>query len=408
MKRFRILAFIVVTAGLLATGSSLLAAGDDYSGISTDAGRFEKKPFKLTIDLRFGYDSNVNTTYFNPHSSGFFNLGLNGTYTASNARSNLTIGAGVNFVFYFDPAPNTKEFQVNANISLSWTYKITPRASIAVSTYNLYGTQPEFTVVGLNTRVAGNYFYSSNRLAFAYQFTPRFSTVTSFTPIIVRYEDEPYKTQQDRIEYYLSEEFRFLIRPTVSLVAEYRFAYIDYSKIDLNDSTVNYILAGFDATLSPRLKASLRGGAEFRDYRYGSQAQVTSPYFEGSLAYDYKKNSNIAFILRYGIEQTDITGTVYRQGFRMGLNLRHQLTPRISLSSSFYYTNAYYVGNTALPLLNPGNFTENIYDVAVGARYAISRNWSLDLGYLYTFVDSPLIGRSYNRNRVFAGVRFQF
>ena len=95
-------------------------------------------------------------------------------------------------------------------------------------------------------------------------------------------------------------------------------------------------------------------------------------------------------------------------GFRIGLNIRHQLTPRISLSGSFYYTNAYYTGNTATPFLNPGNFTENIYDTAVGVRYALNRNWSLDAGYLYTFVDSPLLGRSYNRNRVFAGVRFQF
>ena len=66
------------------------------------------------------------------------------------------------------------------------------------------------------------------------------------------------------------------------------------------------------------------------------------------------------------------------------------------------------MGNQAVPLFNRGSFTENIFDTAVGARYAINRNWSLDAGYLYTYVDSPLFGRSYNRNRIFAGVRFQF
>ncbi len=383
-------------------------AGSDFSATNLDSGKFEKRPFVITTDLRFGYDSNVNTTYFNPHSSGFFNLGVSVAYTASSPRSTLTVGLGVNFVFYFDPAPNTREFQVNATLNVAYTYKISPRMSLAISTGNIYGTQPEFTIVGLNTRVAGNYFYSANRLALAYQFTSRFSSITSFVPIVVLYQDEPYKTGQNRVEYYASEELRYLVTPTVSLVGEYRFSFIDYLNLNIHDSTSNYVIGGLDASLSPRLKLSLRGGAQFADYRNSNQSTVTTPYFEGSMSYDYKKYSNIAFIMRYGVEQTDITGTLYREGFRIGVNLRHQLTPRISLSGSFYYTNAHYLGDTATPLLNPGNFTENIYDTAVGVRYAVNRNFSLDVGYLYTFVDSPLLGRSYNRNRVFAGVRFQF
>lgn len=409
MNRFRHPRFALIAAAMLAIVPAIFGqGGSEYSSTNLDAGKFEKRPFLISTDLRFGYDSNVNTTYFNPHSSGFFNLGLNVAYTASSPRSTLTIGAGVNFVFYFDPAPNTQEFQVNANLNIAWTYKISQRMSLAISTYNLYGTQPEFTIVGLNTRVAGNYFYSANRLALGYQFTPRFSTITSFVPIVLLYEDEPYKTTQNRVEYYFGEEFRYLIQPSVSLVAEYRFSYIDYLKINLRDSTSNYVIGGLDASLSPRLKLSLRGGAQFADYRNSNQGNVTSPYFEGSMSYDYKKYSNVSFILRYGIEQTDVSGTLYREGFRMGVNIRHQLTPRISLSGSFYYTNAHYIGDTATPFLNPGNFTDNIYDTAVGARYAINRNFSVDVGYLYTFVDSPLLGRSYNRNRVFAGVRFQF
>ena len=409
MNRFRILSLALSAAALLPFAPGTYGqSGSEYSSTNLDAGKFDKRPFVLTTDLRFGYDSNVNTTYFNPHSSGFFNLGLNGTYTASSARSTLTIGAGVNFVFYFDPAPNTQEFQVNANLNIAWTYKITQRLSLAVSTYNLYGTQPEYTIVGLNNRVAGNYFYSANRLAVGYQFTSRFSTITSFTPIVLLYEDQPYKFEQDRVEYYIGQEFRYLVQPTLTLVGEYRFSYIDYWHTNIHDSTSNYVLGGIDASLSPRLKLSLRGGAQFANYSNSNNQNVTSPYFESSVGYDYKKYSNISFILRYGIEQTDVTGTLYREGFRIGLNIRHQLTPRISLSGSFYYTNAHYIGNSAQPFLNPGNFTDNIYDTAVGARYAINRNWSIDLGYLYSFVDSPLLGRSYNRNRVFAGVRFQF
>lgn len=409
MNRLRVLCLALFAAlSLAGVQRTFGQSGAEYSATNLDAGKFEKRPFLITTDLRVGYDSNVNTSYFNPQSSGFFNLGVSVAYTASSPRSTLTIGAGVNLVFYFDPAPNTQEFQVNAIFSLAWTYKISPRMSLAVSTSNIYGTQPDFTIVGLNTRVAGNYFYSANRVALGYQFTSRFSTITSFVPILVAYEDEPFKTGLNRVEYYFSEELRYLIRPTMTLVGEYRFSYIDYTKFNSHDSTSNYVIGGLDASLSPRLKLSIRGGAQFADYRYSNHNTVTAPYFEGSMSYDYKKYSNIAFILRYGIEQTDVTGTLYREGFRIGLNVRHQLTPRISLTGSIYYTNARYVGDTATPFLNPGKFTDNIYDTAVGARYAVNRNFSLEVGYLYTFVDSPLLGRSYNRNRVFAGVRFQF
>ncbi len=409
MNRFPVLRLaLIATLSLAAVPGMFGQGGSDYSATDFGAGKFERRPFLITTDLRVGYDSNVNTTYFNPHSSGFFNLAINIAYTASSPRSTLTIGAGVNFVFYFDPAPNTQEFQVNAKFNIAWTYKISPRMSLAISTANVYGTQPEYTIVGLNSRVAGNYFYSANRVALGYQFTSRFSTITSFVPIIVLYEEEPYKTGQNRVEYYFSEELRYLIQPTVTLVGEYRFSYIDYLNFNRLDSTSNYVIGGLDASLSPRLKLSLRGGAQFADYSNSNRTTVASPYFEGSMSYDYQKYSNIAFILRYGVEQTDVAGTLYRQGFRMGVNIRHQLTPRISLSGSFYYTNAYYTGDPSQPLLNPGRFSDNIFDTAVGARYAINRNFSIDVGYLYTFVDSPLLGRSYNRNRVFAGVRFQF
>ena len=49
---------------------------------------------------------------------------------------------------------------------------------------------------------------------------------------------------------------------------------------------------------------------------------------------------------------------------------------------------------------NAASFDEDTYDVAVGARYAISRHLSAEIGYTHTTVDSSVNERSYDRNRV--------
>ncbi|MDQ3120821.1 MAG: outer membrane beta-barrel protein, partial [Verrucomicrobiota bacterium] len=54
-------------------------------------------------------------------------------------------------------------------------------------------------------------------------------------------------------------------------------------------------------------------------------------------------------------------------------------------------------------------FAEASFDIAVTARYAINRNFALDVGYTHTEVisDSSFF-REYSRNRIYAGATFTF
>ena len=63
---------------------------------------------------------------------------------------------------------------------------------------------------------------------------------------------------------------------------------------------------------------------------------------------------------------------------------------------------------TGMRAFSPG-FTENSVDLNLWGRYAINRNWAVDLGYNYTQVTSPeAVAREYTRNRVYGGVTFTF
>ena len=408
MKRARLCSLAAASGWLLAFSAVPAVAGPfdpAPAPVSDSSGDFSRSRIQSVFNLRFGYDDNINATAFNRQESAFINPDAQFTYAARSARTTLSIGAGAGIVYYFDHGSSGREYDVNANVSIAWTYKVSPRLLLSASSVNLIQSQPDFQLVGLNTSRSGDYFYSSNRFALTYQFSRRFSTVSSYAPVFIRYFDEPYSTQQDRNEHYFAQEFRFLLAPTISLVGEYRFGYIDYSDIRL-DSHAHYLLAGVDATLSPRLRFAVRVGAEIRDYNQ-LNSDVTSPYAEVSGTYEYMRDSSITLSMRYGIEQTDVSGTRDRRAVRLGIVVRQRITPRISAFGSFYYTNSDYEGRGPLAFVAT-NFKENVYDVALGLRYGINRNFAVDAGYLHTTADSDVLGRSYDRNRLYIGARFQF
>ncbi len=329
-------------------------------------------------------------------------------YTASSPRSTLTIGAGAGVSYYFDHGPNNQDYTVNANINLAWTYKISQRATLNLATYNLYSSQPDFAVVGLNNRVTGDYFYSANRFGLTYQWSPRFSTVTSYNPVFYAYMDQPYKNQQDRVD---CTGIYTRLQPTIRFIGMSIVSYTDYFYNNLGttnlNSYTNYALAGLWMS-SPRLKFVFRAGAEFREYDNSNQPSTDSPFFEGRLNYDYMRNSTLTFIARYGLEQPYVTGYRDQEALRLGIIINQQVTRRIGVYGAFYYVHSYYQGLQSPFFFIPSvpNFSENTYDLSLGARYSINRHFSVDVGYLYTTAQSQILLRSYDRNRVFAGVHF--
>ena len=80
-------------------------------------------------------------------------------------------------------------------------------------------------------RQSQNYFFTVNKFSLGYAWTPRFSTVSSYTLGYTNYTDDVVSTFQDRFEHTFGNEFRFLVAPTTTLIAEYRFGIVDYTKI---------------------------------------------------------------------------------------------------------------------------------------------------------------------------------
>jgi Putative beta-barrel porin 2 len=386
-------------------GSSAAGAG----GGETGTGTFSGPPFLVSVSVRGGYDDNVSTSNSNRQESWFTNTGISASYSFGSPRTRFDLQAGASVTYYLKSIAGQDDFDPNLNINFSITHKATARLTLSAVVYATYQQEPDFSVgIGLNRRT-GNYFYSSDKFTATYLWTPRFSTATSYTLGAIHYDDSSVGSYADRIENTFGNEFRFLLWPTTTVVAEYRFELVSYDDIN-RDSTTNFVLVGFDHNFSPRLSASFRGGAEFRSFDAGGDE--SSPYFEGTLNYAVGKDTSLSWTNHYGIEEPDVPLNPSRTTFRAGLSLKHNFTARISGTFSAYYTHDDYEAITTypfffFPVVTPA-FSEDSFDLAISVRYAITRYFALEAGYNHSEVTSDEVLREYSRNRIFAGLNLTF
>ncbi|MGI8435952.1 MAG: outer membrane beta-barrel protein [Chthoniobacterales bacterium] len=390
----------------------------DARSSTVDLGKFQAFPFHVTVSVRGGYDDNVNLTKFNTQDSFFTNLGLGLTYQFGSPRTQLNLSTGGSFTYYFDRNDtangSSDNFDVNVYGAFAITHKVSPRLTLSANLYAAYQSQPDFQTFNNSTisfsRQSQNYFFTVNKFSLGYAWTPRFSTVSSYTLGYTRYDDDIVGRFEDRFEHTFGNEFRFLIAPTTTLVAEYRFGIVDYTETDGRDSTSNYFLAGIDHSFSPRFNLSARGGVEVRDYdntgflgTIGNPSSQTSPYGELTVNYALAQNTSISWSNRYSIEQSDVPELIGRTTYRTALSVRHNFTSRIVAGLNVAYQHDNYDGN----FITSG-FDEDSFDISLSARYAINRNWAIDLGYDHTEVISGQIFREYARNRYYGGLTFTF
>jgi opacity protein-like surface antigen len=293
------------------------------------------------------------------------------------------------------------------------------------STTSAYQSQPELATALSSTRRLGNYFRSHTRLSANYQLSPRLSSVTSYSLSALEYENAA-ASGNDRLENSFSEHMRYLWRPTTTVSGEYRFT-INESQGTNGESTTQSLIAGLEQSFSPRLKASLRSGVQFRSENGGGQ---TSPYVQTSLEYELESQARrvsrgsaasstyIIWTNRYSIEESDVQGAAGRETFRTNLKLNYAMTARISASLALTYSHGdNQAGNQMSSRSLQGSSTETTFDITPSVRYAITQRYAVNVGYRYTDVGrgsrstalDPLQSvASYTRNRYFAGITYSF
>jgi hypothetical protein len=213
------------------------------------------------------------------------------------------------------------------------------------------------------------------------------------------------------MDHTFSEQFRYLLWPATTGVAEYRYGIIAYESAPL-DSTTNSLLAGLEHSFTPRLHGSFRAGVELRSSE--DSGFQPGPYFESTLTYILRHGS-VIWTNGYSIEEADSPGASARPSFRTGLTLNYGFTRRLSGSLALFYV---YGGNqSGGGSSGSSSSTENTFDIGPSLNCLITRHLSANVGYHFTKVDSGsglsnlnsgFGSGSYTKNSLFAGLNFTF
>jgi hypothetical protein len=390
------------------------------SGDQVGTGAFSPLPFELSIAVREGYDDNVNNFSGSKQGSGFTNGEIDVAYDFGNPRTQMSLLGSAGGSYYYERVA-VQDYDIDLHAGLKIKHKASERLTLNADLYGAYLTEPNFSYgAGINRR-SGNYLYTLDRFSVGYQWQPRFSTTTSYTLGALNYDNSSLGVFEDRFENTFGNEFRFLLQPTTTLVAEYRLELVNYSHdgnvispaqfifgifkiapaIRLRrDSTTHYVLAGIDHSFSPRLTGSIRAGGEFRDYEASSSK--SAPYVETALNYATGKHSTFSWTNHYGIEEPDVPDVPTRTTYRTGLALKQELIPRLIGNLGFYFQHDHNEG-AGVP-----SFDENSFDLSISARYMVTHRLGIEAGYDHTEVTSDVGFRAYDRNRFYGGLNFAF
>lgn len=379
----------------------LSAFAGDSQGTLLDGARYSQPKFKTTVTLTEGYDDNALTAHSNPVRSGFTAIQANGFADLGSPRTAFTVGIGGGVTYYYSRPGRKYDYLASLNLNLA--HKVTDRFTISLGAYLTYQVEPDYTLLVAQNRVNGQYFYTGDTLSATYQWTRRFSTVTSYQLVGIFYEDQAARVANDYVAQTFANQFRFLLLPTTTLVGEYRLGTVNYMYGTDRDVLTNYFLVGVDHSFTPKFTVSMRVGGEIQSQKVGGS--FSSPYGEATLTYAYQKLSNIQGYVRYGFDYSNVTVNQTNRALRMGFQLNHGISPKLSFYLGCFYEHDDF---SSVPGFAGSGYTDDSFSISTGIRYTITPRLTLQLGYVRSQLLSDQTTLEYHRDVASIGGTYSF
>jgi hypothetical protein len=431
---------IIHAAGLLTAGVATFCTPD--SALADDSGR----RWSVGATVKGFYDDNIFTAPDNdslPPGTPSRKLASWGMDLSPYVNLNLpldqtTIALGVQYgARWFEARPDDEwdqSFQVNGTLS----HNFNARLKLDVTESFALAQEPEQlaapgTPGSLFLRANGDNIRNNAGLNLSIQLSRPLSLVVGFQNNIYDYDDPGYSSTLNRIEYIPSLNLRYQFAQSTYGVLGYQCAFVDYEgdvippgvagypfgfDPSVRDNRSHYVFAGVDHNFTPRLMASLRGGAQITEY-YDNRIDetATTPYFDASLSYAYASRSSVQVGVRHTLNATDVNynafnPTLDQESTAVYASVNHAFTAKFSGAIVGLYQNSEFNGGGA----GIDGEDENYWSVGVSLTYKITHWMAAEANYYHDDLDSNLSGlfagagdaRSYERNRVFFGFRFSY
>lgn len=428
---------IITTASFVALGAASLSAAYAPGLSSMEA----SKPWSVSASLRGFYDDNYTTTGASPQRDSFgfevspsasLNLPLDQTY----------IGLSYTYAlrYYQDradlglsSADHSHQFKATLDHAFSERYKL------ALSDSFVIAQEPQLidpTIITTPTRrVEGDNIRNLASATFTGQLSPLLSTVVSYNNTLYDYDQEGSGSRSallDRMEHMAILNLRWQALPQTVGVVGYQFQAVDNSSENsldpatpipnippsvvnpflsptLRDRYSHFFYVGADQNFSSQLNGSARVGIEYTDYHRLDKSEW-SPYADLSLTYLYNPGSYFQVGFRHTRNQTDVAAgsatdlVVDQESSVLYAAVTHKITAKLTGNLTGQYQNSTFEGGKTAGV---DGKAENVYLLGLNLVYRFNEHISAETGYNYDRLDSDLAtgGRSFDRNRLYIGVR---
>jgi opacity protein-like surface antigen len=394
--------------------------------VTPGEGRFAKPPYDFVFTLQQGYDDNIFTSPshpdpLNPGTPKTASLTTNGSIgfqmQAATPRTVFTLDSSIGALYSWNRPGATTPADYTGSLSFLFFHRINPRTDFTATASLSYQAQPNFSALNAPTRVGGgSYIQGASRLNLSYLWSARLQTNTSYSYNTTLHEKSEAKTG-DSYQNTLGNEWRYLYSPRTSLVAEARVMETTNPKNQTADSRSYFLLLGYDYAFTQRLRTTLRAGNQMVSFQSGGASQ-SSPYVEATLTYIYGHQSTLTWTNRYGLEQTSSV-TQKTSSIRSGLNINHVVTARITAVAGINYnrqttessTQTVYLDffGTPVPYTIPGSsVTEQQFNCVLGLQYLVTPKLTLTANYTFTDILSTIKTADYLRSQFSLGASYTF
>ncbi|MBT4275416.1 MAG: outer membrane beta-barrel protein, partial [Verrucomicrobia bacterium] len=309
--------------------------------------------------------------------------------------------------------------------SLDLTHDFNENMSVDLGDEFVIAQEPEVLEPTGASRLRSNMDAIHNRahVNFTTQLSRTYSLMAGYRNDLYNYDQSgagSFSALLDRVEHRVTANLRSQLRPGTTGILGYQYRVVDYTSDDsltfgsylnpeVRNSDSHYVYAGFDHSFTPELLGSLRAGAQFTSYdnvAAGVDDSTTSPYIDANLSYAYAKGSNIAVGLRHERNQTDIAqvgGSLIldQETTSAYASVSHQLTAKLTANFVGMYANSSFGDSLA-------DTSDNFWSLGFNMSYQINQYLLAETGYNFDDLDSDLGNRSFDRNRVYLGLKASY
>jgi hypothetical protein len=359
----------------------------------------EEKGRGLTISLESGitYNNNIFGAASDPISSLVFEVSPKFAFNSSLSEQTFFSASFQPRLDYFDNRPGTKALY-SQDLDARLAHSFSPTSVVDVVDEFAYDQDPQVLLNGVPVNT--DQTLESNQFNAKYTFSPaeRLGLAVKTRIMYYDYIDDVIGDELNRFENLYGLEADYLLLPDFKLAGEYRHLDVDYRNDPSdNDKHSDFLMAGFDYKVGPKLTASFRVGGEYT--QRDSLSNETTPYVEFAGKYDYAKGSFISAGYTYDLEETSNPLLFSDEKTnRMFVNIQHALSGLVVASMAFDYEPATLLGREGQP-----DIAEDTTHAGAALSYLPTRSCTVSLTYDYDYVDSGISSRGLNRSQV--GVR---